>query len=69
MFSKFAAKSFLRSQAIQAGRGWHHRLGVGFVSVICKVSSYKCLQTHTLNEEGQKVNEEGQNKTAGGKQT
>lgn len=50
MFSKFAAKLLLKSQAIQAGRGWHHRLRVSFVTVLGKLSTYKCLphipQTH-----------------------
>lgn len=70
-FSKFAAKNFLRSQAIQAGRDWHYRLGEGFVSAICKVSPYECLQTHPSNMFllSTQLNEERQNRTAGIKET
>jgi len=70
IFSKFAAKIFLRSQAVQAERGWCHRLGVGFVSVICKVSSYECLQTQTpdISVLSIQLNEERQSNTTGRKE-
>lgn len=69
MFSKFAAKLLLKSQAIQAGRGWHHRLRVSFVTVV-QVIYLQMPPTHPPNASllSTQLNEGRKNNVGGGKE-